>query len=77
MEEKKEVKRLVVEEITVKEEKTYKVTPGYQYSVFKDPETGKYYRPKAGFTVSGEDLRDRFIDVTDEEEPIDVAESGQ
>ena len=61
------VKKLVVEEFTTPEGgKTVSYEGGYKYSYFKDPETGKYYRPTNGFQVTvseGGDLRDRFVEV--------------
>ena len=58
------VKKLVVEEFEVAPEQKVEVAqPGYKYSFFKDPETGKYYRPKSTFTVTGENLEDLFEEV--------------
>ena len=36
---------------------------GFKFSYFKDPETGKWYRPKDTFTVTGENLEDLFVEV--------------
>lgn len=59
--------KLVVKEFDITEDITktsigemYKV--GDKYSYFFDPSTGKYYRPKEGFEVTG-DLKDKFIEV--------------
>lgn len=58
------VKKLVVEEFEVTPEQEVEVPqPGYKYSYFKDPETGKYYRPKATFEVTGENLEKLFEEV--------------
>ena len=57
------IKKLIVEEFTVDgTEGSFEI--GEKYSYFKDPETGKYYRPLEGFTITGEDLSDRFIEVS-------------
>jgi len=56
------MKELIVEEFTVDgTEESLEI--GDQYSYFKDPATGKYYRPAKGFTVTGKNLDDRFIEV--------------
>ena len=59
------MKKLVVEEFTVTG-KARDLEIGEKYSYFKDPETGKYYRPIEGFTVTADedgDLSDRFIEI--------------
>lgn len=33
---------------------------------FQDPETGRYYYPIEGFTVTGDDLSDRFKEIEEE-----------
>ena len=60
------MKKLVVKEFTVTEEdksQERELQPGDKYSYFEDPETGKCYRPVEGFTVTGEDLSDRFVEI--------------
>ena len=39
----------------------------YSYGYFKDLETGKYYNPINGYTVTGEDLSKQFVEVV----PVD------
>ncbi len=65
------MKKLIVEEFQV-DEKTVEKRIGDQYEVgevyshFKDPETGKFYRPRKEFIVEareGENLKDRFIEI--------------
>ena len=59
------MKKLVVEEFTF-DGTQRELEIGEQYSYFTDPETGKYYRPIEGFTVTANedgDLNDRFIEV--------------
>jgi hypothetical protein len=57
------IKKLVVEEFEVGEEPPEVAKKGYKYSYFKDPETGKFYRPKSTFEVTGENLEDLFVEV--------------
>lgn len=62
------INRLVVEEFDAVEGDEQRLITviekgGYKYSWFKDPETGKYYRPIEGFIVTGTDLSDRFVEV--------------
>lgn len=62
------LKKLIVVEITVEKKAVNSYEPGHKYSVFQDPETGKYYRPVDGFTViakEGSDLSDRFVETDD------------
>lgn len=59
------IKKLIVIEDEVTESKT-EYSKGEKYSYFQDPETGKYYRPKDTFIVSGENLDDLFVEVEDE-----------
>lgn len=66
------VKKLVVEERTFEDEETYTYYPGETYSYFVDPETGKFYRPKEGFEVTGEDLEDHFVEVVEEVVEVDA-----
>lgn len=56
------MKELIAEEFT-KDGTEEELEIGDRYSYFKDPITGKYYRPVEGFTVTGENLDDRFIEV--------------
>lgn len=65
------VKKLVAKEFLVDEETAQK-TIGEQYKVgdkfsyMQDPETGKNYMPKEGFTIEadeGQDLNDLFVEV--------------
>jgi len=56
------MKELIVEEFTV-DGTAKELEIGDRYSYFKDPATGKYYRPIEGFTVTGKNLDDRFIEV--------------
>jgi hypothetical protein len=63
------INKLIVEEFEITKEMCemkvgdfYKV--GAKYSYFKDPKTGRYYRPVDGFyVVSSHDLSDRFVEV--------------
>ena len=48
--------KLIVEEF---------VNKGEKYFWFVDPETGKYYRPKISFEVTGNNLEDLFEEITD------------
>jgi hypothetical protein len=59
------IKRLVAVEFTVEEEDENPVKHelGEKYSYLQDPETGKFYRPKAGWEVKGEDLSTMFVEV--------------
>jgi len=64
------IKQLIAEDFTVTKKDLKNpdldLKVGDKYSYFKDPETGKYYRPVEGFTViakSGGDLSDRFVEV--------------
>ena len=57
------LKKLVVVEFTVDEQKTHVFESGYKYSYFYDEKTGKYYNPKSGYTVTGNDLSQLFDEV--------------
>lgn len=62
------IKKLVVKEFDAIEGDQQRLTTAmekgsYKYSYFQDPKTGKYYRPTKKFTVTGEDLLDRFVEV--------------
>lgn len=63
------IKKLVVVEFTNETDRLINSKAGEKFSYFQDPETGKYYRPVDGFTVTinGDgDLSDRFIEVPPE-----------
>lgn len=61
-------KLIAVEEIVTQEtldmlaENPWKL--GDMYIVLMDPETGRFYEPKEGWTVEGEDLLELFTDVS-------------
>ena len=55
------IEKLVVKEFTVKEGDG-SLAVGDVYSYFVD-EYGMVYRPKAGFTVTGEKLTDKFVEL--------------
>ena len=57
------MKELIVEEFTVREEDVIRVYVGQKYSYFKDPETGKYYRPSVKFHITGDLDADCFVEV--------------
>ena len=58
------MKKLIVVEFEVKKEYNFPAPEvGLKYSYFKDPETGKYYRPKDTFTVTGDNLEELFVEV--------------
>ena len=58
------IKKLVVVEFEAEEDEIVReYKKGERYSWFQDPETGKYYRPRETFTVTGENLEDLFIEV--------------
>ncbi len=58
------VKRLVAREFVVKK--------GDQYIYLQDPETGKFYEPKPGWEVTGEDLEGLFQEILTERNTGDV-----
>jgi hypothetical protein len=60
------LKRLVVKEFVTSEDMVVKYRNGHKYSYFQDPETGKYYEPLDGYTVTGKDLAGLFREVTDD-----------
>jgi hypothetical protein len=55
------IEKLTVKEFTVKEDDP-SLAVGDVYSYFVD-EYGMVYRPKEGFTVTGENLMDRFVEL--------------
>ena len=59
------MKKLIVVENVIEEEEvfTYKFNPGYRWTYFQDPETGKVYEPKSTFVVEGDNLEDLFVEV--------------
>ena len=58
------MKKLIAVKFKVKEEDKFgNWKTGDEYTYFTDPETGKFYMPNEGFSVSGENLQDRFSEV--------------
>lgn len=58
------INKLVVKEFEVGVNEVPEIArPGYGYSFFQDPETGKWYRPRATFQVTGENLEELFIEI--------------
>ena len=57
------IKKLIVVEQEITEQETHTYEPGETYAYFQDPETGKFYRPKPEFAVTGENLEDLFTEV--------------
>ena len=60
------IKKLIVREFEVDkyDRKKHRLPQiGEKYTHFQDPDTGKWYRPVDGFTVTGEDLSDRFVEI--------------
>lgn len=55
------IEKLVVKEFVVQEDAN-KLAIGEIYTYFVD-DYGKLYRPREGFTVTGENLMDRFKEV--------------
>jgi hypothetical protein len=55
------IEKLTVKEFTVKEDAD-QMAVGETYSYFVD-DYGKLYRPREGFTVTGENLMDRFEEI--------------
>lgn len=55
------IEKLVVKEFVVQEDAD-KLATGEVYTYFVD-DYGKLYRPREGFTVTGENLMDRFKEV--------------
>lgn len=55
------IEKLVVKEFVVQEDAN-KLAIGEIYTYFVD-DYGKLYRPREGFTVTGEKLMDRFKEV--------------
>ncbi|MHC1739705.1 MAG: hypothetical protein AB9897_01185 [Anaerolineaceae bacterium] len=58
------LKKLVSVVITQDEPVTIEFPKGHTASYLMDPETGKYYRPVAGFEITGENLEDKFVEET-------------
>ena len=56
------LKKLVAQEVVCENRTSYVAEIGHKYTVFEDPVTGKFYRPVDGFTVTGNNLEDRFIE---------------
>ena len=59
------IRKLVVVEF-IQEEDTLLSKEGYHYSFFQDPDTLKFYRPKASFKVEGDNLEDLFEEIKGE-----------
>ena len=57
------IAKLIVEEFETEEGQEVTYRKGYQYSYFKDPETGKYYVLNADFEVTGDNLEKLFHEV--------------
>ena len=62
MSNKNKITKLIVKEFAVDED-SGDLEIGEKYSYFYDEQTGKYYRPKNSFFVTGKDLEDLFIEV--------------
>lgn len=60
------IEKLVVKEFIVKEDEE-QMAVGEVYTFFVD-DYGKLYRPREGFTITGENLMDRFEKVGELEE---------
>jgi len=60
------MKKVIVKEFTVQPGDAERLRIGEKYSCFVDPETGRYYRPVDGFEVHGDDLSDRFIEISED-----------
>lgn len=58
--------KLVVKSFVTSEDMDVHYRKGHKYSYFQDPETGKYYEPLDGYTVTGQDLTALFREVTDD-----------
>lgn len=56
------IKKLIVKEFEATG-KEPKAKQGFRFSYFHDPETGKWYRPKPTFEVTGENLEELFEEV--------------
>lgn len=65
------ITKLVVQEFENEKECICHYGKGEKYSYFVDPETGKYYRPKSSFKVTGENLEDLFDEVIGFSEEIE------
>lgn len=58
------MKKLVAKEFEVKAGVEPVAQPiGLKYTYLVDPETGKFYRPVNGWTVTGENLSEMFVEV--------------
>lgn len=58
------ITRLEVREFTVDDDgETHSYEPGYRWTHFYDPLTGKFYMPKSTFVVTGDNLEDLFEEV--------------
>ena len=59
----KPIKKLVAVELTVEAEEQLVYEVGSKHVYLQDPETGKFYTPKPGYEVTGEDLTALFDEV--------------
>ena len=59
------MRKLIVEEFEQEIEEDITFPKGFKYSHFKDPETGKYYRPLKSLEVMAEKLEDIFEEITE------------
>ena len=57
------IKKLIVQEFENEKKCICEYDKGEKYSHFVDLETGKYYRPKANFEVTGENLETMFEEI--------------
>jgi hypothetical protein len=58
------IKKLVVVEFEVGDGNPPTLADvGFKYSYFQDPLTGKYYRPKSTYEVTGDDLETLFEEL--------------
>ena len=55
------VEKLIVKEFIAKEDDE-RIATGEIYTYFID-DYGKIYRPKEGFTITGENLENKFVEV--------------
>jgi len=58
-----EIKKLVAVEFVIAEERTITYPAGHKYIYLRDPETGRYYWPRPGWAVFGDDLGGLFDEI--------------
>lgn len=58
-----ETTKLVAVELEVDEEYSQVYPAGFKYVHFQDQTTGKWYKPKPGFEVHGENVLDLFDEI--------------